>query len=121
MNMEPTGTSVIFNHTPMATTLASSKWPDFLVKNMLAMVGANVKKYAENEWMGKKWETPQWEIDLSKRFNAALRHSVGCVKDKKDHFGLPCDEAGWVNVEHIMKYDHIWRDGYTLAGTSEPD
>ena len=40
VNMEPTGTSVIFNHTPMATTLASSKWPDFLVKNMLAMVGA---------------------------------------------------------------------------------
>ena len=81
----------------------------------------NVKKYAENEWMGKKWETPQWEIDLSKRFNAALRHSIGCLKDKKDHFGLPCDEAGWVNVEHIMKYDQIWRDGYTLAGTSEPD
>ena len=81
----------------------------------------NVKKYAENEWMGKKWETPRWEVDLSKRFNAALRHSVGCVKDKKDHFGLPCDEAGWVNVEHIMKYDNIWRDGYTLAGTSEPD
>ena len=81
----------------------------------------NVKKYAENEWMGKKWEKPQWETDLSKRFNAALRHSVGCVKDKRGHFGLPCDEAGWVNVEQIMKYDHIWKDGHTLAGTSEPD
>ena len=71
--------------------------------------------------MGRKWDTPQLEIDLSKRFNAALRHSIGCIKDKRNHFGLPCDEAGWVNVEHIMKYDQIWRDGHTLAGTSEPD
>ena len=76
-----------------------------------------VHRFAENEWMGRKWETPQWMIDLSKRFNAALRHSVGCVKDKKGHRGLPCDEAGWVNVEQILKYDNIWRDGHTLAGT----
>ena len=40
MNMEPTGISVIFNHTPTAMTLAFSKWPDFLVKNTLAMDGA---------------------------------------------------------------------------------
>jgi hypothetical protein len=77
-----------------------------------------VHRYAENEWMGKKWETPQWMIELSKRFNAALRHSVGCVKDKRGHRGLPCDEAGWVNVEVILKYDNIWRDGHTLAGTT---
>ena len=76
-----------------------------------------VHRFAENEWMGRKWETPQWMIDLSKRFNAALRHSVGCVKDKKGHRGLPCDEAGWVNVEQILKYDNIWRDGHILAGT----
>jgi len=81
----------------------------------------DVRTFAENEWMGRKWETPQWMIDLSKRFNAALRHSVGCVRDKKGHTGIPCDEAGWVNVEQIMKYDHIWKDGHTLAGTSEPD
>ena len=77
-----------------------------------------VHRFAENEWMGKKWETPQWMIELSKRFNAALRHSVGCVKDKRGHRGLPCDEAGWVNVEVILKYDNIWRDGRTLAGTT---
>ena len=76
-----------------------------------------VHYFAENEWMGRKWETPQWMIDMSKRFNAALRHSVGCVKDKRGHRGLPCDEAGWVNVEQILKYDNIWRDGHILAGT----
>ena len=27
-------------------------------------------------------------------------------------------EAGWVNVEVILKYDNIWRDGHTLAGTT---
>ena len=81
----------------------------------------NVNSFTEIEWMGRKWETPQWMFDMSKRFNAALRHSVGCVRDKKGHLGIPCDEAGWVNVEQIMKYDHIWKDGHTLAGTQEPD
>ena len=79
---------------------------------------SNVKRFGENEWMGKKWENPQWMVELSKRFNAALRHSVGCVKDNRNHRGLPCDEAGWVNVEAILKYDNIWRDQHTLAGTT---
>ena len=79
---------------------------------------SDVKRFGENEWMGKKWENPQWMVELSKRFNAALRHSVGCVKDNRNHRGLPCDEAGWVNVESILKYDNIWRDKHTLAGTT---
>ena len=79
---------------------------------------SNVKRFGENEWMGNKWENPQWIVELSKRFNAALRHSVGCVKDNRNHRGLPCDEAGWVNVESILKYDNIWRDKHTLAGTT---
>ena len=87
---------------------------------------SDVKRFGENEWMGNKWEnpqwivelSPQWIVELSKRFNAALRHSVGCVKDNRNHRGLPCDEAGWVNVEAILKYDNIWRDKHTLAGTT---
>ena len=79
---------------------------------------SDVKRFGEHEWMGKKWENPQWIVELSKRFNAALRHSVGCVKDSRNHRGLPCDEAGWVNVEAILKYDNIWRDKHTLAGTT---
>ena len=79
---------------------------------------SDVKRFGENEWMGNKWENPQWIVELSKRFNAALRHSVGCVKDNRNHRGLPCDEAGWVNVEAILKYDNIWRDKHTLAGTT---
>ena len=79
---------------------------------------SDVKRFGEHEWMGKKWENPQWMVELSKRFNAALRHSVGCIKDSRNHRGLPCDEAGWVNVEAILKYDNIWRDKHTLAGTT---
>ena len=79
---------------------------------------SDVKRFGEHEWMGKKWENPQWIVELSKRFNAALRHSVGCVKDSRGHRGLPCDEASWVNVEAILKYDNIWRDKHTLAGTT---
>ena len=59
--------------------------------------------------------------DMSKRFNATLRHSVGCVKDKKGYPGLPCDSVGWVNVEALLKYDDIWRDREVLAGTKTPD
>ena len=79
---------------------------------------SDVKRFGEHEWMGKKWENPQWMVELSKRFNAALRQSVGCVKDSRNHRGLPCDEAGCVNVEAILKYDNIWRDKHTLAGTT---
>ena len=81
----------------------------------------NVDHYAENTWMGRKRDSLQWMTDMSKRFNAALRHSVGCVQDKRGFQGLPCDEAGWVNVEQILKYDHIWKDGHTLAGTQSAD
>ena len=81
----------------------------------------DVYKWPENAYMGRRHETPQWMIDMSKRFNAALRHSVGCVQDKKGYQAIPCDEAGWVNVEQILKYDHIWKDGHKLAGTTAPD
>ena len=85
------------------------------------MDGAEYISTMENEWMGKRNETPSWMIDISKRFNAALRHSVGCVRDRRGHQGLPCDEAGWVNVEQILKYDRIWQDGNILAGTTKAD
>ena len=80
----------------------------------------DVYKWPENAYMGRRHETPPWIIEMSKRFNAALSHSVVCVQDKKNQ-GLPCDEAGWANVEQILKYNHIWKDGQYLAGTTVPD
>ena len=82
---------------------------------------SDVYKYPAYARVGKRHETQSRLIDMSKKFNAALRHSMGCVKDKKEYQGLPCDEAGWVNVEQILKYDHIWKDGGTLARTTVPD
>ena len=82
---------------------------------------SRVKQYAVDEWMGRRSENPRWLTDMSKRFNAALRHSIGCHEDQKKYAGLPCDDAGWVNVPHLMRYDNIWRDGHILAGTTEPD
>ena len=80
-----------------------------------------VEKYAENAWMGRRHDKPQWMNDMSRRFNAVLRHSVGCWQDKKRHRGLPCDEAGWVNVERFLKYDELWKDGAVLEGTTQAD
>ena len=69
---------------------------------------------------GKRNQNPQWLTDMPKRFNAALRHSVGCAKDKKGYPGLPCGSAGWVTVEALLKYDDVWRDREVLAGTNHP-
>ena len=80
---------------------------------------SDVKRFGENEWMGNKWENPQWIVELSKRFNAALRHSVGCVKDNRNHRGLPCDEAGWVNVEAIFS-PRVSADGHILVQETIP-
>ena len=81
----------------------------------------NAKTYAKDAWMGRRNENPKWLTDLSKRFNATLRHSIGCRRDSKSYHGLPCDDAGWVNVTFLMQYDAIWRDGYYLYGTEKPD
>ena len=81
----------------------------------------DAKTYAKDAWMGRRNENPRWLTELSKRFNATLRHSIGCRKDKKNYNGLPCDDAGWVNVTYLMQYDAIWRDGNHLYGTDKPD
>ena len=81
----------------------------------------NAKKYAIDAWMGRRNDNPRWLTELSKRFNATLRHSIGCKKDSKGYNGLPCDDAGWVNVTFLLQYDAIWRDGYRLYGTEKPD
>ena len=120
--METTGTSDIFNLSLMALTSAPFKWPASVVKIMSVMDGAEyINMVKMSGWMGKRYETPRWMIEVSKRLNAALRHSVGCVRDRRGHKGIPCDEAGWVNVEQILKYDHIWQDGKVLAGTLQAD
>ena len=62
----------------------------------------DVYKYPWNYDVGKRNQNPQWLTDVSTRFNAALRHSVGCVQDKEGFPGFPCDEAGWVGVEALL-------------------
>ena len=81
----------------------------------------DAKTYAKDAWMGRRNENARWLTELSKRFNATLRHSIGCRKDAKNYNGLPCDDAGWVNVTYLMQYDAIWRDGSYLYGTEKPD
>ena len=78
-------------------------------------------KYPLDYEVGKRSQNPQWLIDMSKRFNAALRRSVVCVKDKRGYPGLPCHNAGCVNVEALLKYDDLWRDQEVLAGSKTPD
>ena len=117
--MAPTGISDTSNPIPMALTSGPLRWHASAVKSTLVSDGV----VSTNGPRMPTWEgdTPPWMIEMSKRFNAALRHSVGCVQDKKGYQGILCDEAGWVNVGQILKYDHIWKDGHKLAGTTAPD
>lgn len=69
----------------------------------------------------RRGQVPGWLHELSKRINAALRHSVGCRQDKKTFSGMPCDEGAWVNIENFMKYDHLWKNSYVLDGTDTAD
>ena len=117
-NMVTTGTLDIFNHLLTASTSAPFRWPASMGKSILVTDGAESNILLRmSGWEGNEAHLDQWMTVMSKRFNAALRHSLGCVKDKRGHRGIPCDEAGWVNAEQILKHDHIWRDGHTLAGT----
>ena len=103
-----------------------------LAVGRLEVVSVNEAEYVGEEWhnaykypwgyrVKKRWQVPGWPIDISKRMNAALRHSIGCRQDKKTFSGLPCDEGAWVNVENLMKYDHIWKDSCVLDGTDKAD
>ena len=117
--MVPTGSFGKSNPIPMARTSERLRLHTSVVKRCEKYVGvgwSDVYKWPENAYMGRRHETPPWMIDMSKRFNAALRHSVGCVQDIKGYQGIPCEEAGWVNVEQILKYDRIWTDGQYLHG-----
>ena len=70
---------------------------------------------------GEKKGYTQMDDGNVKEIQCCKCHSVGCHHDKRGYEGLPCDEAGWVNVQYIMQYDYIWQDGHILAGTKEPD
>ena len=69
----------------------------------------------------RRGQVPGWLHELSKRINAALRHSVGCRQDKKTFSGMPCDEGAWVNIENLMKYDLLWKNSHVLDGTDTAD
>lgn len=69
----------------------------------------------------RRGQVPGWLHELSKKINAALRHSVGCRQDKNTFSGVPCDEGAWVNIENLMKYDHLWKHSYVLDGTDTAD
>ena len=81
--METTGISSTSNQSHMATTSVHFNLARINGEEYLGYGWSNVKRFGENEWMGNKWENPQWIVELSKRFNAALRHSVGCVRDNR--------------------------------------
>ena len=44
---------------------------------------------------------------MSWNLNTALLHHAG-KKGSHTGFGLKCDEAGWVRIDALLRYDHVW-------------
>ena len=47
-----------------------------------------------------------YEDKVSNALNRILRHNVGKVSER---LSLPCDDAGWVRIEEVLKCEAIWR------------
>ena len=50
-----------------------------------------------------------YEDKVSASLNRILRHNVGKVSEQQS---LPCDDAGWVPIEEVLKCESIWRHDY---------
>ena len=44
---------------------------------------------------------------VSWNLSTALRHHAG-KKGSHIGFGLKCDEAGWVRIDALLRYDYVW-------------
>ena len=74
----------------------------------------------------KSSEESQWISEISHRLNRLLRHGVGkhngiqSHRGRKPHVSPKCNEGGWVNIDEILEYDHVFGDGVnisTISGT----
>ena len=74
----------------------------------------------------KSSEESQWVNEISHRLNRLLRHGVGkhngiqSHRGRKPHVSPKCNEGGWVNIDEILEYDHVFNDGVnisTISGT----
>ena len=46
---------------------------------------------------------------VSWNLNTALRHHAG-KKGSHTGFGLKCDEAGWVKIDTLLRYEYVWNN-----------
>ena len=61
-----------------------------------------------NYRFGHRNELEQYEKDVSNALNRALRHHAGKVMNRVN-LGLVCDDAGWVPIDDLLKYEHVWK------------
>ena len=57
---------------------------------------------------GQRNELEPYEKDVRNALNRVLRHHAGKVMDKVN-LGLVCDDAGWVPIDDLLKYENVWR------------
>ena len=69
----------------------------------------------------KSSEESQRVNEISHRLNRLLRHGVGkhngiqSHRGRKPHVSPKCNEGGWVNIDEILEYDHVFNDGVNIS------
>ena len=69
-------------------------------------------------------EESQRVNEVSHRLNRLLRHGVGkhngiqSHRGRKPHVSPKCNEGGWVNIDEILEYDHVFNDGVDISTIS---
>jgi len=61
-----------------------------------------------NYRFGQRNELEPYEKDVSTALNRVLRHHAGKVMDRV-HLGLKYDDAGWVPIDDLLKYENVWK------------
>eukprot|EP00435_Cladocopium_sp_Y103_P039282 s3561_g10.t1 len=69
-------------------------------------------EFSKDYRFGEHNKLEPYEEEVSNALNRCLRHNAGKVM-LNPRLGLKCDDAGWINIDDVLKYENIWRQEKT--------
>eukprot|EP00435_Cladocopium_sp_Y103_P031471 s3097_g8.t1 len=69
-------------------------------------------EFSRDYKFGEDNKLEPYEDEVSTALNRCLRHHAGKVTINPRH-GLKCDDAGWINIDDLLKYEAVWRQDRT--------
>eukprot|EP00435_Cladocopium_sp_Y103_P044734 s118_g12.t1 len=72
----------------------------------------NGVEFSRDYKFGNNNKLEPYEDEVSTALNRCLRHHAGKVMFNP-RYGLKCDDAGWVDIDDLLKYETIWKQDKT--------